>query len=81
MKFSAFMGQEKEYQIDADPMGKFQDKSEFKKLEQKEEFSKIPFDPEVRLRLPEMPNHLAWRFFEGYEPKIEPQSIYVAVNH
>ena len=62
-------------------MGRFNDKSEFKPLEQKEEFTKMQFEPDVRLRLPEMPNHLAWRFFEGYEPEVDPQSIYVAVNH
>lgn len=47
----------------------------------KPEFSRIAFDPNVRLRLPEIRNSLAWRYLQGYEPDVEPQSQYVAVNH
>jgi hypothetical protein len=28
----------------------------------KEEYTKIPFDPNIRHRLPEIPNHLMYRF-------------------
>lgn len=80
-KFSAFSAEPKEYAIEPDQSLRFEDKSEFSVFEPKEEFSRIPFDPNIRLRLPEIPNSLAWRYLQGFEPDVEAQSCYVAVNH
>jgi len=38
----------------------------------KPEFTRIPFDENVRHRLPKIPNHLMYRFMFGYEPEAEP---------
>jgi large subunit ribosomal protein L13 len=54
---------------------------DFPEYKQKEEFSKIPFDPNIRHRLPEIPNHLMNKFWYGVEPEKEAQSSYVVVNH
>jgi hypothetical protein len=78
IKFSSFLGKEKEYEY----LPKFKvDMSLLPEYQQKEEFSKIPFDPNVRHRLPEVPNHMMYRFFYGMEPEKEAMSSYVAVNH
>lgn len=45
------------------------------------EQTQIPFDPNVRHRLPSVPNHLSYRFLYGHVPQVETQSMYVAVNH
>lgn len=51
------------------------------RFETKDEFTRIPFDPNIRHRHTEMPLHLQYRFMYGHMPVGEPQSCYVAVNH
>ena len=53
----------------------------FPEYQPKEEFTKIPFDENIRHNLPTIPNHVMYRFMYGFEPESEPQSQYVAVNH
>ena len=79
-KFSAFTGKEKEYTITSDPEASMDIKS-WPKFEPKEEFTRIPFDPNIRHRLPTMPNHLLHRFMQNHVPETEPQSQYIAVHH
>jgi hypothetical protein len=78
-KFSSF-GTNKEYNLRADRLGN-SNLEEFKPFELKEEFTRIPFDPNVRHRLPSIPNHLTYRYLYGHMPSKEPMSQYVAVNH
>ena len=47
----------------------------------KEEFTKLPFDPNTRLRHETMDNHIIYRALRGYIPDYEPQSNYCAVEH
>ena len=47
----------------------------------KEEFTRLPFDPNVRQRFDDMDNTLIWRSMVGLEPDYEPQSNYVAIKH
>lgn len=41
----------------------------------------FPFDPNVRLRLPKMRLDMHYNAMFGKQPTVEPQSMYVAVNH
>ena len=47
----------------------------------KEEYNKIPFDPNVRHRIDPIDNTLIYRALRGIEPEYEPQSNYVSVTH
>jgi hypothetical protein len=47
----------------------------------KEEYSRIPFDPNVRPKLMEMDPKIAYEANLGYQPVKAPQSCYIAVNH
>jgi hypothetical protein len=78
IKFSSFLENSKEYEYNPAPKVNM---DEFPEYKQKEEFSKIPFDENVRHRLPEIENHLMNQFYYGYKPEKEAQSSYVAVNH
>lgn len=55
------------------------DISKFERFTPKEDL-RIKFDPNVRHRLPEMPNHLQYGFMYGHSPETEAQSQYCAVN-
>ena len=55
IKFSSFMEKEKVY--DYSPNFKI-DRKDFPEYKQKEEFSKIKFDENIRHRLPELENHI-----------------------
>jgi hypothetical protein len=69
VKFSSFMEKEKEYTYQPDRAPERADfDKKFPGYEPKEEFRKIPFDPNVRHRLPEMPNDLMYGFMNGYRP-------------
>jgi len=71
VKFSSFMENEKEYVYQPDRTAeKSMDK--FPEYSPKPEFTRIPFDENVRHRLPKIPNHLMYRFMFGYEPEAEP---------
>ena len=50
-------------------------------LNLKKEYTQLKFDPNVRHRMEEMPNHLMYRAYDGFVPQLEPQSCYVSVNH
>ena len=47
----------------------------------KEEYTRLPFDPNIRHRMEEMPNQLVYRALRGVIPEKEPESCYVAVQH
>lgn len=47
----------------------------------KDEHTRIPFDPNVRHRLPTVPNHVIYSYLYGHAPLTEAMSSYVAVNH
>lgn len=65
------MNKEKEYVLQPDRTDeKKMDK--FPEYQPKEEFTRIPFDENVRHRLPKIPNHLMYRFMYGIEPEAEP---------
>lgn len=52
-----------------------------KQYEFKDEHTRIPFDPNIRHRLPTVPNHVMYSYLYGYAPLTEAMSSYVAVNH
>ena len=70
-KFSSF-GKSEEYTVEADRMVPFENMSEFEPFVPKEEFSKIPFDPNIRHRLPTIPNHLVEKAFASHLPETPP---------
>ena len=41
----------------------------------------MKFDPNIRQRPMEMPNHLLYRYMYGIIPKKAPESAYVAIHH
>ena len=47
----------------------------------KKEYTRIPFDPNIRHRIDDIDNKLIWRSLVGIEPDYEPQSNYVAIKH
>lgn len=47
----------------------------------KEEVMRIPFDPNIRHRLPTLPHHIYYRAMYGHIPQTEAMSSYCAVNH
>jgi len=47
---------------------------DFEGFKPKEESTRIPFDPNVRHNLPNIPNHLTYRFLYGHMPQTEPMS-------
>lgn len=61
-------------------MKKMESLKEFQPFEPKEEFTRVAFDPNVRHRLHEIPNHLTYRYLYGHMPQQEAMSQYVAVN-
>ena len=69
------MGVEKEYNISEDKAKKFRDvQDQFPAFKPKEDVMRIPFDPNIRMRIPKMPNHLHYRYLYGEVPKPEAQS-------
>ena len=74
-------GGEKDYTV-RDEWKKFEEKAPFIPFDTKEEFSRIPFDPAIRHRLPQMPNDLIYRAIteSGLPPRLPPQSSYVAIH-
>jgi large subunit ribosomal protein L13 len=79
-KFSSFLSEEKEYKTSRDRSEYF-NIDKLPKFEAKEEYTKVEFDPNIRLRLPKMPYELAYQFLYNEKPKLDPQSTYVAVHH
>lgn len=79
VKFSS-VGENKEYFLHPDKANNMTRKGliDFKP---KPEQTRIPFDPNIRHRLPTIPNHLTYRYLYGHMPQGEAQSCYVAVNH
>ena len=78
-KFSAFLkGGEKDYTVKDE--WKNYTKAPVLPFHTKEEYSKIPFDPNIRHRLPSIPNSLIYRAIGEvpWDPIHEPQSAYVA---
>lgn len=73
VKFSSMMKNEKEYTYDRDRTA---DKSmeQFPEYVPKEGSTRIAFDPNIRHRLPSVPNHLMYRFMRGHAPTKEAQS-------
>ena len=51
-----------------------------KPFEAKEEYTRLKFDPNIRHRPMEMPNHLTYRYLYGMPPEKKAQSAYVAIN-
>lgn len=45
-----------------------------KQFEVKEEVMKIPFNPEIRLRVPTMNNHMQYKYMFGHVPGTEALS-------
>ena len=84
MKFSSFGGgKEKVYPIEPDRSKNFElDPKVFSEFIPKEEFTRVPFNPNVRPNLPDLPSaDLTRKHLYGYADPGEPQSCYVAVNH
>lgn len=67
IKFSAMMENEKEYDYDRDRTAE-KSMDQFPEYVQKEGMDRIPFDPNIRHRLPEVPNHLMYQFMKGHAP-------------
>jgi len=42
------------------------------RFEPKEEYSRLKFDPNIRNRMEEMPNHIMYRAYDGSIPQLEP---------
>ena len=79
-KFSAFLKSgEKDYFI-KDEWKNFVKAAPVQRFDVKEEFSRIPFDPSIRHRLPSIPNSLVYRALGEipWDPQFEPQSMYVS---
>lgn len=77
IKFSSFLKSEKTYTLPAHaPQSESADK-----FKAKPEVTQVKFDPNIRHRPMEMPNHLLYRYIYGIVPKKEPESAYVAVHH
>lgn len=71
IKFSSFSQNEKEYTIGTDKLAG-QDLAGLKQYEFKKEFTQIAFNPNVRHRLPTIPDHLTYRYLYGHIPVEEP---------
>ena len=41
----------------------------------------MKFDPNVRMEVDNIENHLTYRYFDGILPEREPESAYVAIHH
>ena len=54
--------------------------SKFPRFKPKEEFTKIPFDPNIRLRLPEFTIDEQYPYMYGELPQDDAQSQYVGVH-
>mmetsp|Transcript_62731 Transcript_62731/g.86699 ORF Transcript_62731/g.86699 Transcript_62731/m.86699 type:complete len:94 (+) Transcript_62731:273-554(+) len=51
------------------------------RLDPKEEYTRLKFEPGVRHNLAEIPNHIMYRAFDGAVPDVEAQSCYVSKVH
>ena len=65
LKFSSFLKSEKTYTIPAHPP----QSESAEKFVAKPEISQAKFDPNIRHRPMEMPNHLLYRYIYGIVPK------------
>ena len=77
MKFSSFLRNEKTYTIPKQS----QPTEVAERFLPKPEYTQIKFDPNIRQRPMEMPNHLLYRYMYGIVPRKSPESAYVAVHH
>ena len=77
LKFSSFLKSEKTYTIPKPTLPTQQ----AERFQAKEEFTRAKFDPNIRHRAMEMPNHLMYRYLYGIKPKKEAESAYVAVHN
>ena len=77
LKFSAFLKNEKTYTLpkQTKPLVVAD------RFKAKPEFTQLKFDPNIRHRVMEMPNHLLYRYMYGIKPRKESESSYVAVHH
>ena len=81
LKFSAFARKERDYSIDKAEEIKKRDTFVEKPLEIKPEYSRIPFDPNTRHQLDEIPNKVIYEGIALKHREEEPQSMYAAVEH
>ena len=79
LKFSAFLKSDKTYTIPKPEVSAAQ--TGLEPFKTKPEVSKLKFDPNIRNRPMEMPNHLMYRYLYGTIPRKEPESAYVAVHN
>ena len=70
LNFSAFARRERNYQWK--DQVKMLNKKPEELLKLKDEFTKIPFDPNIRHRLDDMDNTLIWHALKGTKPDYEP---------
>lgn len=82
-KFTAFLkGGEKDY-MPKDEWKNYENAAPPQEFHTKEEYSRIAFDPNIRHRIPSIPNSLIYRALGEvpYEPQHDPQSAYVALSN
>ena len=78
-KSKSFLAKERDYSVDT--LKHIKNPGKFEQIKPKEEYTKPKFDPNIRERPMEIPNHLLYRYMEGIIPQTDPQSAYVAVYH
>ena len=72
LRFSAFNRRQRNYEIDEREEQKKRLVEVSERFMPKEEFSKIPFDPNIRHRIDDIPNKLIYRALLGKEPAKDP---------
>ena len=77
LKFSSFLRSDKTYTIPKQS----QPAEVAERFKPKPEFTQAKFDPNIRQRPMEMPNHLLYRYMYGIVPRKSPESAYVAVHN
>lgn len=78
IKFSSFLKKEDKTYTIAKPTKSAVVADRF---QPKQDFTQLKFDPNIRHRPMQMPNHLLYRYLYGIKPQKEAESAYVAVHN
>jgi hypothetical protein len=70
LKFSAFARKERDYSYE--PINRKMVQYHEEAFKPKDEFTKIPFDPNIRHQFDDMDNHTIYRGLTGLTPEYEP---------
>ena len=80
LQFSAFARKERDYTPEDRILRQKKEQVIPETFFPKQEFTRMPFDPNVRMRHDEMDNYMILRNLQGYVEDYEPQSNYVAIT-